>query len=247
MPGFLEKDRWYESDSRGRLNKIFASTRHLTLANTWRQIPIQVRVGGWGLTIHRSCDSFEVLGQPVNFAILRADFTRDGAGDLEDKKQGDGVATTTANKTSLRSALLENRYRPPWATDEVLTIKFNLPATKKTITPASLFLEPEWPFILDGTTETDYTGNTSNFSDGLNHNPIVTIEGESAIINLKAGNSEIKGMDIYSVTAQGNNNKITNSIIQNLTVEGKKNTIGIKDSGPNLIYKNIMPVIMQKQ
>ena len=47
-------------------------------------------------------------------------------------------------------------------------------------------------------------------------------------------------MDIYSVTAQGNNNKITNSIIQNLTVEGKKNTIGIKDSGPNLIYKNII-------
>ena len=32
---------------------------------------------------------------------------------------------------SLRSALLENRYRPPWATDEVLTIKFDLPDNKK--------------------------------------------------------------------------------------------------------------------
>ena len=47
-------------------------------------------------------------------------------------------------------------------------------------------------------------------------------------------------MDIFSVTAQGNSNKITNSIIQNLTVEGENNTIGIKDSGPNLIHKNIV-------
>ena len=190
-----------------------------------------------------SCGAYDrkIKRQKIKFTKREvSEFIVDGAGDLEDKKQGDGVATTTANKTSLRSALLENRYRPPWATDEVLTIKFNLPATQKTITPASLFLEPEWPFILDGTTETGYSGNTSDFSDGLNHNPIVKIEGEFAIINLKAGNSEIKGMDIYSVTALGNNNKITNSIIQNLTVEGKNNTIGIKDSGPNLIYKNII-------
>ena len=31
-----------------------------------------------------------------------------------------------------------------------------------------------------------------------------------------------------------------NSIIQNLSVEGENNTIGIKDSGPNLIHKNIV-------
>ena len=183
----------------------------------------------------------KIKRQKIQFSKREvSQFIVDGSGDLEDNYQGDGIANTTSNKTSLRSALLENRYRPPWATNEVLTIKFDLPDNKKTLTPASLFLEPEFPFILDGTSESEYSGNTNNFSDGLNHNPIVKIDGEFAIINMKAGNSEIKGMDIFSVTAQGNNNTITNSIIQNLTVEGENNTIGIKDSGPNLINKNII-------
>ena len=190
-----------------------------------------------------SCGAYDrkIKRQKIKFTKREvSQFIVDGSGDLEDNYQGDGIANTTSNKTSLRSALLENRYRPPWATNEVLTIKFDLPDNKKTLTPASLFLEPEFPFILDGTSESGYSGNTNDFGDGLNHNPIVKIDGEFAIINLKAGNSEIRGMDIFSVTAQGNSNKITNSIIQNLTVEGENNTIGIKDSGPNLIHKNIV-------
>ena len=190
-----------------------------------------------------SCGAYErkIKRQQITFTKREvSEFIVDGAGDLEDTKQGDGIATTSSGKTSLRSALLENRYRPPWATNYVLTIKFNLPTSDKTITPGSNFLEPEWPFILDGTTESGYVGNTSSFSDGFNFNPVATIDGESGIINLKSGNSEIKGMDIFSVTAQGNSNKITNSIIQILNVEGKNNTIGIKGSGPNLIYRKIV-------
>ena len=55
-----------------------------------------------------SCGAYDrkIKRQKIKFTKREvSEFTVDGAGDLEDKKQGDGVATTTANKTSLRSAL----------------------------------------------------------------------------------------------------------------------------------------------
>ncbi|MBT3824079.1 MAG: T9SS type A sorting domain-containing protein [Candidatus Marinimicrobia bacterium] len=127
-------------------------------------------------------------------------------GDQEDTYPGDGIAKTASGYSNLRAALMESRYRPPYYADSVMTIRFDITVTNHTTTPASYYLGPTFPVIIDGTTDPTYSANSNDLSTGMNTVFGAEIAGEYAVINLEGGKSGIRGVKVTAISMGSDSN-----------------------------------------
>jgi hypothetical protein len=134
---------------------------------------------------------------------------------------------------TLRAALSESAHRPPYAINDTLRIRFNIPGSNQTITLGS-DLPVSFRVGIDGSTQTGTVLNTSFLPNGLNLAPKVNIQG--ALFPLRNDSSYVKNLRVERLYMYGNAQALSHSAIQELTIEGNNTRIG-GELGSNRIGK----------
>ncbi len=136
---------------------------------------------------------------PIRFNKLLVDgFVVTGRGDKEDTNPGNGIAITSAGKTSLRSAIEESNARPPWYKDSVITITFNIDGTgTQGIGLLSYLPTIRYPVYIDGYTQAGSSPNTNDFANGSNAVPTIRINANGyGGLEIEASNTTVRGLII---------------------------------------------------
>ncbi len=146
--------------------------------------------------------------------------------DIDDYNNGDGLARgqNGANFVqTLRAALTESSSRPPYAINDTLRIRFNIPGTNHTIQLGS-DLPSTFRIGIDASTEPGSVLNSSFLPNGMNVAPKIVIQG--GLLPLRADYSYIKNIEADQVYMYGNHQSITHSLVQDLVIEGVSSTAG---------------------
>lgn len=166
-----------------------------------------------------------LVRQQIQFSKRLVDgLTVTRAGDSEDIYPGDGIAATQYGHASLRSVLMESRYRPPYYADSLLTINFGFTNSNYIITPSAHFLGPTFPVAIDATTADGYTENSNAFNQGINRVYGAELTGESALLFLEGAGSSVKGLKVSSIAIYSGDNRIEACDVGTLTIGGTTNT-----------------------
>ena len=156
---------------------------------------------------------------PIKFNKLLVDgFVVTGKGDKEDTNVGDGIATTSAGLTSLRSAIQEANYRPTWLRDSVITISFNIDGTGIQAIKLNNYMQSIlYPVYIDGYTQPGALPNTNQFTQGSNAEPLIRINANgNGGLTVESDNTTIRGLIINKHVGPA----INLYEVNNCTIEG---------------------------
>ena len=173
-------------------------------------------------------------------------------GDAVDKTPGDGICLTSGGVCTLRAAIEESNFRPPYDGYDTLAlpVTFNISGTGvKTIIPSTFLPEIFYPLSIDGYTQTGASANTTNFNQGLNTVLTIAIDGNQGggVFAFHSGNNLIKGLAIINGNidflyepgySKSRNNNMVNGCFIGMETDGttpSQSAININNQNGNII------------